>query len=151
MRRTWETNFIGGRGRFSWAFTATSALADGLDYFEKQLEPFRHKPSFSAPGPAFDAKKCMAGKSIFSIPVTSAVPFITNIEKAMTASAAEVGFKFTVWENQGQISQWVQGMDTAVNQKVSLIDLLAGSDPRVLMPQMKAAAAMPPFRSWRRI
>jgi ribose transport system substrate-binding protein len=121
------------------------ALADDLGYFEKRLEPYRAKPSFVAPGPAFDARKCMQGKSIFSIPVSSANPFTANIEKAMAAAASKVGFKFTVWENQGQSSQWVQGMNAALNQKASLIDLLAGTDPRVLVPQVKAAreAGMP--------
>ncbi len=115
--------------------------ADGLDYFEKQLEGFRNQPAFVAPGPAFDAAQCMKGKKILSIPVSSANPFTANIEKAMAAAAGKVGFEFTVWENQGQSSQWVQGMDAAVNQKVDLIDLLAGTDPRVLVPQVQAAKA----------
>ena len=118
-----------------------SANADDLSYFQQQLTPFEHKPAFVAAGPAFDAKQCMKGKSIFSIPVSSANPFTANIEKAMAASAAQVGFKFTTWENQGQSSQWVQGMNAAVNEKVSLIDLLAGTDPRVLVPQVLAARA----------
>src|ERR1700735_4528800 len=120
---------------------AVSAYADDLSYFEKQIEPFTKKPEFVAAGPAFDAQACMKGKSIFSIPVSSANPFTANIEKAMAAAAKKVGFKFTTWENQGQSSQWVQGMDTAVNQKVDLIDLLAGTDPRVLVPQVNAAKA----------
>src|SRR6201996_2580603 len=120
---------------------AVSAYADDLSYFEKQIEPFKTKPEFVAPGPAFDAQACMKGKTILSIPVSSANPFTANIEKAMAAAAKKVGFKFTTWENQGQSSQWVQGMDTAVNQKVDLIDLLAGTDPRVLVPQVNAAKA----------
>jgi ribose transport system substrate-binding protein len=120
---------------------ATSAHADDLSYFEKQIAPFTKKPEFVAPGPAFDAQACMKGKTILSIPVSSANPFTANIEKAMAAAAKKVGFKFTTWENQGQSSQWVQGMDTAVNQKVNLIDLLAGTDPRVLVPQVQAAQA----------
>ena len=115
------------------------ASADDLGYFAKQIEPFVRKPVFAAAGPAFDAADCMKGKSILSIPVSSANPFTANIEKAMQAAAKKVGFKFTTWENQGQSSQWVQGMNTAVNQKVSLIDLLAGADPRVLVPQVQAA------------
>jgi ribose transport system substrate-binding protein len=118
-----------------------SARADDLSFFERQLAPFLKKPEFVAPGPAFNARQCMKDKSIFSIPVSSANPFTANIEKAMAASAAEVGFKFIVWENQGQTSQWVQGMNAAVNQKVSLIDLLAGTDPRVLVPQVLDAHA----------
>jgi ribose transport system substrate-binding protein len=117
------------------------AHADGFDYFEAQLKPFYDKPNFVAAGPEFDAKACMAGKSIFSIPVSSANPFTANIEKAMAAAAAKVGFKFTIWENQGQSSQWVQGMNAAMNEKASLIDLLAGTDPRVLVPQVRAAKA----------
>lgn len=118
-----------------------SAQAEDLSYFEKQLEPYRAKPTFTAPGPSFDAAACMKGKTIFSIPQSSANPFPANIEKAMKMVAEKVGFNFVTWENQGQSSQWVQGMDAAVNQKVDLIDLLAGSDPRVLVPQVKAAQA----------
>lgn len=123
------------------AFTAmvTGAEAADLDYFKKQLEPYTKKPEFVAPGPAFDAKKCMANKTIFSIPVSSANPFTKNIETAMANVAKDVGFRFTEWQNQGQVSQWVQGMDQATNQKVDLIDLLAGTDPRVLVPQVEAA------------
>src|SRR5690348_5772091 len=98
------------------------AMADDLAYFQNQLTPFEEKPRFVAPGPEFDAKKCTAGKSILSIPVSSANPFTANIEKAMAAAASEVGFKFITWENQGQTSQWVQGMNAALNQKVNLID-----------------------------
>ena len=47
----------------------------------------------------------------------------------------------SVWENQGQPTQWVQGFDYAINNKFNLIDLLAGADPRFLEPQVKAAEA----------
>jgi ribose transport system substrate-binding protein len=138
--------------RVGWALAAVSlsfamlglaapARADDLSFFEKQIEPFTKKPEFVAAGPAFDAQACMKGKSILSIPVSSANPFTANIEKAMQAAAKKVGFKFVTWENQGQSSQWVQGMDTALNQKFDLIDLLAGTDPRVLVPQVQAAKA----------
>src|SRR3984957_9631041 len=121
--------------------TTSPSAAEDLSYFEKGYAPFASLPVFVAPGPSFDAAACMKGKSILSIPVSSANPFAANIEKAMQGVAAKVGFKFTTWENQGQSSQWVQGMDTAVNQKVDLIDLLAGTDPRVLVPQVNAAKA----------
>ena len=121
--------------------TTSPSAAEDLSYFEKGYAPFASLPVFVAPGPSFDAAACMKDKSILSIPVSSANPFTANIEKAMQGVAAKVGFKFTTWENQGQSSQWVQGMDTALNQKVSLIDLLAGTDPRVLVPQVAAARA----------
>jgi ribose transport system substrate-binding protein len=81
----------------------------------------------------------MAGKSILSIPTSSANPFTEGIELNMQAIAKQVGFKFDSWSNQGQPSQWVQGMDYAINQKFSLIDMLAGTNPAVLQPQIAAA------------
>ncbi|WP_128179048.1 sugar ABC transporter substrate-binding protein [[Pantoea] beijingensis] len=119
----------------------STARADDLAWFEAQLKPYQEKPAFVAPGPAFDAKSCMRGKSIMSIPQSSANPFTATIEKAMQGVADKVGFTFTTWENQGQSSQWVQGMNTALNQQVNMVDLLGGADPRVLTPQIKAAQA----------
>jgi ribose transport system substrate-binding protein len=119
----------------------SAARADDLSYFQQQVAPYLQKPKFVAPGPAFDASGCMKGKTILSIPVSSANPFTANIEKAMVAVAQQVGFTFIDWQNQGQSSQWVQGMNAGINQKVSLIDLLAGADPRVLVPQIDAARA----------
>ncbi|MEO8631003.1 MAG: substrate-binding domain-containing protein, partial [Betaproteobacteria bacterium] len=120
---------------------AAGAHAESADAkrANEQLAPFKSLPKFVAAGPEFDAKKCMAGKSIIGIPVSSANPFTKNINKAMGDVAKKVGYKFTAWENQGQPSQWVQGMDYALNNKYNLIDLLGGTDPRVLAPQVKAA------------
>src|SRR5690606_1913889 len=111
--------------------------AADLEYFKSQLEPYRNKPEFIAPGPAFDAKSCMQGKTIMTIPVTTANPFTQNINDAMEKVANEVGFKLIRWENQGQPTQWAQGVNSAINQKVDLIDLVGGTDPRVMVPQME--------------
>jgi ribose transport system substrate-binding protein len=111
------------------------------DQASQQLAPYRELPKFVAAGPAFNAGQCMAGKSILGIPVSSANPFTKNIYVGMANVAREVGFKFTEWENQGQPSQWVQGMNYALNSKYSLIDLLGGTDPKLLEPQVKAATS----------
>ena len=76
-----------------------------------QLEPYRQLPKFQAPGEAFDARGCMKGKSILSIPASSAVPFIKTIPESIEKLAGEVGFTYKPWENQGQVTQWVQGFD----------------------------------------
>ncbi|MGH7096425.1 MAG: sugar ABC transporter substrate-binding protein [Stellaceae bacterium] len=120
--------------------TAPAQAAD-LAYFENQLKPYLQKPKFVAPGPPFNARACIKGKSIFSMPVSSANPFTATIEKSMTAIAAKIGFKFTVWQNQGQIGQWVQGMNAAMTEKPNLIDLMGGQDPRQMVPQVRAALA----------
>ncbi len=122
---------------------AGAALAESPEAAKarEQLEPYRKLPTFEAPGEAFDAATCMKGKSILTIPASSAVPFIKTIQATMTKVAKDVGFTVKVWENQGQPTQWVQGFDYAINNKFNLIDLMAGADPRFVEPQVKAAEA----------
>ncbi|MBA2528841.1 MAG: sugar ABC transporter substrate-binding protein, partial [Euzebyales bacterium] len=43
--------------------------------------------------------------------------------------------------NQGQVSQWVQGMNQAITAKPDIIVLNTAPDPRVLQPQLRAAKA----------
>lgn len=119
--------------------SANSGASGDIAYAKQQIDQYKSIPKFVAAGPAFDAQKAMAGKKILSIPVSSANPFTKNIEIAMGNAAKEVGFSFTEWTNQGQPSEWVQGMNNGVNQKFDLIDLLAGTNPAVLKPQVQAA------------
>lgn len=105
------------------------------------LEEHRAVPEWTQPGPEFDAKEATQGKSLFVIPASSQVPFVATIANNMKRVADDVGFKLTIWQNQGQPSQWVQGMDAAVAQNASAIVLLAGIDPASLQPQIKAAKA----------
>ncbi len=113
--------------------------SDLVDQANEELSGYRQIPEFVAPGPAFDAQSCMAGKRVMSIPASSAVPFLSTINAATAALAEEIGFEFQIWENQGQVSQWVQGLNFGTSNGFDLIDLLAGADPRALEPQIAAA------------
>jgi ribose transport system substrate-binding protein len=124
---------IGGLAAATAPASADMAAAEAL------LAKHRHMPNFTAPGPAFDAKKCMAGKSMFVIPLSSANPFNVAIAKSMSTSAKDVGFKLTVWENQAKLDQWVQGMANAGSQGYNLIDLMGGIPPAALGPQITEA------------
>jgi ribose transport system substrate-binding protein len=139
MKKTVVSTALGGAALLTLFATGVQAESADAKRAKEQLDVYRNLPKFAAAGPEFDAKKCMANKSILGIPVSSANPFTKNINMAMADVAKKVGFKFTAWENQGQPSQWVQGMDYALNNKYNLIDLLGGTDPRVLAPQVKAA------------
>src|SRR4029079_12664438 len=125
------------------AAVGTGALGSGSDTSgaKANLDSNRAVPTFKAPGPAFDAKAKAGGKTIFVIPASSQVPFVSTISKHITRIAKLAGVKVTTWQNQGQPSQWVQGMDAAIAQKASAIVLLAGNDPAGLQPQIKAAKA----------
>ena len=105
------------------------------------LNKYKAVPTFVAPGPAFDAKAKAGGKTIFVIPASSQIPFVSTIANNITRIGKLANVKTTVWQNQGQPSQWVQGMNAAIAQKASAIVLLAGNDPASLQPQIKAAKA----------
>jgi ribose transport system substrate-binding protein len=104
----------------------------------KQLERFRRLPQFRPPGPAFDAAEDLRGKKVFEIPITSEVPFVTAFERGMQQAADAVGAELVVYKNQGEPSQWVQGIRTAIAQDADAITLLA-QDPGLLGPHIAAA------------
>ncbi len=119
---------------------ATPALAD-MDAAKALIATHSVLPEFTAPGPAFDAKACMADKSIFVIPLTNANPFNAAISAGMVQAAEMVGFKLRDWETQMDPTQWIQGITTAVAEKFSLIDMQGGIPPEFLVPQITEAKA----------
>jgi ribose transport system substrate-binding protein len=121
--------------------TSTSGgNAAGVTYAKAQVDKYRGIPQWVAPGPAFNAKAA-AGKTLFVIPVTNTVPFVQTIADGMGAISKQIGVNYVEWPNQGQPSQWVQGMNTAIDRNASSIDLLAGLNPQVVGPQIQAAKA----------
>ena len=120
--------------------SAAPAKKQVIDFaaLQAKLDKAAAIPAFRAPGPAFDASK-IKGKKMFSIPVSMANPFTANIQVGMQGGAKVIGLDFTTFSNQGQPSQWVQGMGQAITKKVDLIDLQGGTDPRLLGPQLAAA------------
>jgi ribose transport system substrate-binding protein len=95
-------------------------------------------PKFTPPGPRFNARKA-AGKTIFEIPLSSTIPFISAKSKEMQRVAKRFGIKYIVFPNQGQPAQWVQGFDQAIARKADLIILQGAPDPYALQPQLRAA------------
>ncbi len=118
---------------------APAAAEANLAAAQAMIDAHKVLPVFDAPGPKFDARSCMQGKRILTLPVSSANPFTKNIAVGMVAAGKDVGFEIVEWENQAQPSQWVQGINFAINEKFDLIDLLGGVDPRAIAPQIKAA------------
>lgn len=123
--------------------TAASALAqdDAVASARANIETYSGIPEFVVPGEPFDARACMAGKSIMTIPSSSAIPFVKTIADHKNDLAGQLGFEHSQWENQGNPTQWIQGMEYAGNNGFDLISLLAGADPRFFEPQVRAAQA----------
>lgn len=121
------------------AALAGPAAADGVSDAKALIEKHSKLPTFEAPGPAFDAKACMAGKKIFVIPLTNENPFTVAISKGMEQAAGLVGFPIKSWETQLSPDQWTQGINKAVQEGYSLIDLEGGLPPEFIQPQIQEA------------
>src|SRR5918996_6151605 len=103
-----------------------------------EIEKYKAVPEFTPPGNRFDAVAKVRGKTIFEIPITSEVPFITAVEEGMRQAAELVGARLVVYPNQGEPSQWAQGIRTAISQKADAITLFA-QNPELLGPQIEQA------------
>lgn len=114
-----------------------AAAADVPAAVKENVEKFKGLPTFTAPGPPVDVSK-VKGKHVFVIPLVPN-PFNESIQNTMRDIAQRVGMKFTLYPNQGQASQWVQGMNQAITAKPDVIVLSTAPDPRVLQPQLRAA------------
>lgn len=121
------------------AANAAKAATPDLDAAKALVAEHSVLPTFTPPGPPFDAHACMAGKKLLTMPVSSANPFTKNIAIAMTQVAKKIGFEVKEWENQARPTQWVQGMEYAINNKFDAVDLLGGVNPAVLGPQIAEA------------
>lgn len=115
--------------------------ADAMADAEALIATHKTLPEFIVPGEAFDAKACMAGKKVMSIPMTTAVPYGVELQKGMAAAAAEVGFTLTTWENPLSVDLWMQGVAQAIAQGYDVIDLAGGVNPELLGPQLAEARA----------
>lgn len=120
---------------------SADATSDGIAYAKAQIDKHRAKPVFTAPGAPFDAQKCAAGKKMLSIPNSSANPFLKGIIKREVEVGKQLGFTVQEWQNQGQPSQWAQGVEFAVRNKFDIVNLISGVDPKTLEPQIRAAKA----------
>ena len=116
------------------------ALAD-MDAAKALIAKHSQLPTFEAPGPAFDAKSCMADKKMFIIPLTNANPFNAAISQGFVDAAAMVGFELRDWETQMDPAGWIQGINTAVAEGFDLIDMQGGLPPEFLVPQITEAKA----------
>lgn len=109
------------------------------DEVRENVEQFMGLPEFTAPGPPIDVSS-LAGKSMFLIPLVPN-PFNQSIEATMQDIADRVGMELTIYANQGQASQWVQGMNAAIAANPDIIVLNTAPDPRLLQPQLEEAKA----------
>jgi ribose transport system substrate-binding protein len=117
---------------------ATSGACD-LGYVTKQVDDHKGIADWAYPGDPFAAKKA-AGKTIFTIQENSTNPFTNTIVAGMKDVAGKVGVKVVDYPNQGQRTQWIQGIQQAISQKADAIVLLGGTIGPIYFEAQAAAA-----------
>ncbi|MFK0334340.1 sugar ABC transporter substrate-binding protein [Rhizobium sp. NPDC090275] len=113
--------------------------SDGVARATKIIEDHRQPPVYKPAGEAFDIRAVAKGKKMISIPNTSSNQFLKGIITREIAVGKEIGLDVREWENQGQPSQWVQGIEYAIQNKIDIVDLISGVNPAVVQPQLQSA------------
>ncbi len=117
-------------------------FAQGIDTQRGHISQARSLPSFTAPGGAFDAQSCMAGKKMFVIPLADSNPFNKAIGDAMAEAAGQVGFELRNWPVSAfDPSQWMAGIDVAIAEGYDLIDMQGGLPPELIQAKVEEANA----------
>ncbi|MDX6237550.1 MAG: ribose transport system substrate-binding protein, partial [Kribbellaceae bacterium] len=104
----------------------TTSGACDLDYVTRQIDDHLGIAHWAYPGTPFGAKKA-AGKTIFSIQENSTNPFTNTIVAGMKDVADRIGIELVDYPNQGQRTQWIQGIQQAISRKVDVIVLSGGT------------------------
>jgi ribose transport system substrate-binding protein len=132
----------GGQGGTKAAGGTTAGGSGGcpLAYVTKQIDDHKGIADWAYPGRPFDAKKA-AGKTIFSIQENSTNPFTNTVVAGMKDVAGKVGMKVIDYPNQGERTQWIQGIQQAISQKADVIVLSGGTIGPVYFREQALAAA----------
>jgi ribose transport system substrate-binding protein len=125
---------LGGTARAADAGLTPAARAE----LEALLSASTGETRFIPPGPPIDASS-LKGKLIFTIPLSSAIPFCDVVDRQMDEFAQRLGMKHEAWQTAAQIGQWVQGFTTAIAHKADLINVACGLDPATVAPQIRDA------------
>jgi ribose transport system substrate-binding protein len=96
-------------------------------------------PAFTPVGPAINVKP-LAGKTIMYLTLTLAVDIVQTWARGVEAAGAAAGLKVVTFDGKDQSTEFVRGVNQAINQKVDC--LLIDSIPSMaLQAPIKAARA----------
>lgn len=134
-----DTETASNGGGSTAAQTDGPVSPDNLAAAKAEVEKHLAIPAFEPGGEALDVSS-LKGKTIYSIPITLAIPFYKDGEAAMKQAAEKAGIKYVTYPSQGKVSDFQQGFADAINAKASVI-ILNGPLPDTLQPQIKKAHA----------
>ena len=132
--------FLSACSATSTASTGSSDDSAGVEHATSQIKAASVDPEFTFEGKPFDMSK-IAGKTIFNIPNSSAVPFIVSVDQAGEKLAEQYGAKWIEYTNQGTPTEQSAGIDQAISRKADIIVLAQGVNGELIVPALKRAKA----------
>lgn len=130
----------GGSSNGGGGGTAGSDVtAENVQYAKDQITKFSVVPQFESDAEPIDVSS-LEGQTVYSIPITTSIPFYKDGEAAMSAAAKKAGVKYVTYPSQGKVSDFQQGFSDAINAKAKVI-ILNGPLPDTLQPQIRQAKA----------
>jgi ribose transport system substrate-binding protein len=122
------------------ASTARAAVIPSkqITYAREQITKGEAEPKFSLKAPAFSVAG-LKGKTVLTIPTSSSIQFCTDIDSTMATIGQKYGVKVSTFANQGDPSQYAQGVTQAISQQDNAIVLQCGVDPSLIAPELASA------------
>jgi ribose transport system substrate-binding protein len=132
---------LAGCGAGEQAASAGAAVdEERLAELDGLLAAASEQPEFLFDGEPFDMS-AIAGKTIYNIPNSSAIPYIQVVDEEAAAIAEEYGATWVEYENQGTPTEHAAGIEQAVNEGADLIILAQGVNAELLLPGLERAEA----------
>ncbi len=127
-----------GTARAADAPRASGLSPSAAAHLKEVLASYMGPTRFVAPAPPIDPAP-LKGKLIFTIPVSTAIPWCDVVDRQLEDFAKRVGMRMETWQSNAQLGQWVQGFNTAISHQAALINIACGLDAASVTPQIKQA------------
>lgn len=129
-----DTNFVDAK-------TSHKGLTPAmLRQLHAEVNAAKRRPTFHAPGPAFNSKPAR-GKHVFYLSLDQSIPIVQVLANAMTEAANAAGLKSTIFDGKSEQTLYVTGMQQAINQKADVILIESVASGTLKQPILKAKAA----------
>jgi len=110
-----------------------------LASLRSQMAQAEAVPSFTAPGPAFDAAKAK-GKTILAVPSSSQIPYCAQTIQSMVSIGKSIGVPVTDY-TANDPTAWAQAAQEALSSKAGAFTTICGINPAQIAPQIAALRA----------
>ncbi|MWV59339.1 sugar ABC transporter substrate-binding protein [Rathayibacter sp. VKM Ac-2754] len=134
------TLLLAGCSNGAVASSDSADAGEGVAHATAQIEAASVDPEFTFEAEPF-AMSGIAGKTIFNIPNSSAVPYITAVDEEGAAVAESYGATWVEYTNQGTPNEHTAGIDQAISQGADLILLSQGVNGELIIPALERAQA----------